>query len=158
MARKSFWVDNPVNLAVPSNSQASMSLFQGTPPINTRGTTIIRTIVDLNFASETVAGAFGVNAMDLAFGMASQEAFNASVFPDPSADERPVSGWLFRTRCVVSQNGVGTAILHPCQRDLKGGRKVYDGEYFLIAENSALIGTTAAYRAVGMIRVLLLLP
>jgi len=158
MARKAFWIDNNIDLGVVSSAQLSTSLFAGTPPINVRQTTVVRMVLDLSIFSSTVAGAFGVNYFDVGIGVASQEAFFAGVFPDPNEDERPVSGWLYRCRYVVWQNGVGTQIVREIHRDIRSGRKVYDGELFLVANNTPRVGTTASYILGGCIRVLLLLP
>jgi len=152
MARKTFWVDNPVDLGIVSAAQQSQSLFTGTPPINTRQTTVVRIIIDLKIFSTTVAGAHGVNFINLGIGMASQEAFNAGIFPDPESDE------LYKTRCVAFQNGVGTNPLITCYKDIRSGRKVYDGELFLVATNTNRMGTTASYVLGGEIRVLVMLP
>jgi len=158
--RQTFWVDNLIDIGVTSGGSNFASLMAGTPPINTRGTTIVRIVFDLKIFSQTIAGAHGVNAIDLGFGMASQEAFGVGLtaLPNPNADERPVGGWMYRTRCIAYQNGVGTNPLIECKDDLHSGRKITDGEPFLIAENTALLGTSAAYEIAGIVRLLLLLP
>ena len=158
MARSTFWIDNLIGLTVSSGSQNSVSLMTGTPPIDARRATITRIVVDLGIFSTTVAGAFGVNLIDFGFGVTSQEAFNAGIFADPNADERSTRGWMYRNRCVVWQNGVGTQIVTGCHADLRTGRKLYDGEPFLVANNLAIVGTTASYQIAGIVRMLLILP
>jgi len=158
MARQTFWIDNVVENTLATGTTIALSLFTGTPPINVRGSTIIRIIFDLNLYSSTVAGAHGVQIQDVAFGMASQEAFNAGVLPDPDSDERPVGGWMYRTRCVAFQNGVGTNPITKCAGDLRSGRKISDGEAFMVLANRASMGTTFAIITSGIIRLLLLLP
>ena len=156
--RQGFWIDNLLNTSVAAAGDGNDSLFTGTPPINTRGVTITRIVLDLALMSITTAGAFGVQAIDIGIGMTSQEAFNAGVFPDPRSDERPVGGWMFRTRCVVAQNGVGTNILYECHRDIRSGRKVSDGEAFIVFNSANILGTTFTVQVVGVVRCLVLLP
>ena len=158
MARETFWVDNPISFGMTSGGRITVSLFTGTPPINTRRATIVRFILRLSAYSESVAGAWGINLIDLGIGVVSQEAFNAGAIPDPDADERPARGWMWKDRLVATQNGVGTPIVVSTWADLHSGRKIYDGELFLIGVNTASLGTTASYRVSGIVRVLLLLP
>ena len=158
MARKTFWIDKRINQSIGAGGQTSESLFEGTPPINTRQTTVVRQIIDLYMQSATVAGAWGSQIIDIGIGVISQEAATAQVFPDPNADERPVSGWLFRTQCMVAQNGVGAQILYECHRDIRTGRKVYDGELTIIINSLAGPGTAFTTQVRGMVRTLLLLP
>ena len=158
MARSTFWIDNLINLGIVSGGLNSVSLMAGTPPIDARRATIVRIVIDLGIFSETVAGAFGVNLIDIGMGVTSQEAFAVNVFADPNADERPTRGWMYHTRRVVYQNGVGTPIVQSWKEDLRTGRKLYDGEPFLTAHNTAQLGTTASYRISGIVRLLMLLP
>jgi len=158
MARRAIWIDNRISLGVTSGGQQNQSLLQGTPPIDMRGTTVVRSVLDLYLSSTTTAGAWGVSLLDIAIGLTSQEAFNAGVLPDPNADERPVRGWMFRTQCAVAQNGVGAQILYECHRDLRTGRKVDDGEVFMVVDNTALRGATFSVDVTGMVRLLVLLP
>ena len=159
MARRTTWIDNLSSFVVaPGGGQQSQSLLQGVAPEDTRGTTVVRVLYDLQLHSTSVAGAWGVQALDLAFGVTSQEAFAAGVFPDPNADERPVGGWMFRTRCVIAQNGAGAPILTSCKGDLRSGRKLDAGEVYVVANNSDLDGTAFTVRVTGIIRLLLMLP
>jgi len=161
MPRQTEWVDSLVTLDVATGaSSAGLDLMAGAPTVanRVRGGTIVRMIYDLNLLSTTTAGAFGVAAIDLAWGIASQEAFAAGALPDPNADERPVRGWLYRTRCVVTQNGIGTQIATPCRGDLRAARKLEDGIMFLTMFSTPNGGTTFNTRLLGIIRTLFLLP
>jgi len=158
MPRETFWIDNLINIGMASGGQNNQSLMTGTPPINARRATIVRIVYELHLFSESIAGACGVNLVDIGMGVASQEAFNAGVLADPNADERPTRGWMYRTRQVVWQNGVGTQIVQGWSGDLHSGRKLYDGEPYIIGVNTAQLGTTASYRLSGIVRLLLLLP
>jgi len=161
MPRQTMWVDTLVNESIATSAQGVITLL-GTavaPEFLQRGNTIVRTIFDLRLYSATVAGAWGVTAVDLAFGIASQESFAVSVVSDPNvAAERPIGGWMYRTRCMVSQNGTGTAILHACTGDLRNMRKLDTGQYFLVANVGALNGATFTVKITGIVRVLLKLP
>ena len=159
MARSAFWIDNPISIGMTSGGQNFTSLMTGTPPIDARRATVVRMIIELGIHSESVAGAWGVNLVDLAIGVASQEAFGtAGALSDPNTDERPTRGWMWKTRVVAWQNGAGSAIVQYVSKDIHSGRKLYDGEPFLIGVNTASAGTTASYRCSGIVRLLLLLP
>ena len=158
MPRRTVWVDNLLNIGAGTGAENRVSLLTGMAPADTRGTTIVRMVYDFNLMSQTTAGAWGIQLVDIGVGIASQEAFTAAVLPDPNADERPVRGWMFRTRCVVSQNGVGTRILFPCIGDLRSSRKLDDGELYFTFHNAALFGSSFTVQIVGIWRVLLMLP
>ena len=66
------------------------------------GMTVVRTIVDLVGLPSTVAGAVGVMSISCGILIVDQEAFAASVFPDPdTVGERPVGGWMWRHRLFI---------------------------------------------------------
>ena len=136
MARSSFWVDNLIGISPPTGGQAFVSLMAGTPPVDARRATIIRIVFDLGIYTNTVTGPWGINLIDIGFGVTSQEAFNAGVISDPNADERPTRGWMYRTRCLGFQNGIGNNMITRCEGDLRSGRKLYDGEPFMVANNT----------------------
>ena len=154
MPRPTDWVDTLVNLEVSSANQAVTSLMTGLAPVNTRGQTIIRTIIMLQMFSNTVAGAFGVNRIDLGIGITSQEAFAAGIVPDPgTVGDKPPRGWMWRAETLVSQNGAQAGdVITRLEADLRGARKVENGEVFLVVENNPLLGTTAQYNVRGLVR------
>jgi len=115
-------------------------------------------IYDLQLMSTTVAGAWGTQALDLGVGLASVEAFDGGVLPDPNASEFPVGGWMYRTRCVATQNGIGAYVTTPCRGDLRSGRKLDTGIVFMTAFNTPMDGTPFSVRVTGIWRSLLLLP
>ncbi len=158
-SRRTIWVDTFVALNIANSAQGFQSLRTGTGSAEIREATIVRTIYQLNLWSATVAGAFGVQEVFLGWGVATQEAFAAGVLSDPNtAGDRPVRGWMFRTTCHVSQNGVGTPIVHPCMGDSKSMRKIDSGEPFIIANNESVTGTSFNVNIRGIIRQLYLLP
>jgi len=120
-----------------------------------RQSTIIRIILSIALNSTTVAGAWGTQRVDLAIGMASQEAFTAETLPDPViSTDKPSRGWMYRTSKMVSQNVSGGQILFPIEVDLRAARKIEQGILYMIWDNSAVEGTSFTVRLSGLIRVL----
>ncbi len=157
--RATDWIDTLVVMSASSGAQDFLSLMTGVAPVNVRRQTLVRTIIDLELFSTTVAGAWGTQRIDLGVGIASQEAFAAGVLADPDvAGDQPSRGWIFRTRRMVSQNGIGGQILHHVHVDIKAGRKLDDGEAYIIMNSTADLGTAFTTRAVGIVRQLWLLP
>ena len=133
----------------------NISLITGLNPNDLRGCTVIRTLISLDLCSQTVAGAWGVQRCDMAIGIASQEAFAAGVLPDPVTNtDKPPRGWMWRSSRSVAQNGVGSPVLSSLQADIRGARKVENGEVFLIIDNSNVFGTAFNVQALGLVRLL----
>jgi len=160
MARRaSDWIDTLVNINTASGAQSLLSLMTGVAPVNVRRQTLVRTLLTLGIFSTTVAGAWGVQAVDIGIGITSQEAFAAGVVADPNtANDQPSRGWVYRTRRVPSQNGDATGIVTELHADIRASRKLDDGECFLVINNGTLIGTAFAVTITGIIRQLWLLP
>ena len=156
MPRATDWNDTLINLSPTSGAQGLTTLQGSFAPEDMRGVTVIRTIVSLSMFSETIAGAYGVQRLDMAIGIASQEAFAAAVLPDPSVQaDKPARGWMWRKQLCVSQNGVGTNILFSVDADIRGARKVENGEVFFVIDNTATLGTTFTVRVRGLVRLLM---
>lgn len=159
MPRQTDWIDTVVNLSAASGAQASVSLITGAAPINMRGVTLIRTIISIGLTSASIAGAYGVQVCDMAIGIASQEVFAAGVFPDPvTSTDKPPRGWVWRTRRVVTQNGIGSVVTHDIMADIRGARKIENGELYLLYNNSPVAGTPFSVDASMLVRVLMKLP
>jgi len=91
----------------------------------------------------------------MAIGIASQEAFAAGVLSDPgSGAEEPPRGWIWRASYVASQNGIGTPVVTPVFADIHGARKIENGEVYIIAENTAQVGTSSTMNFSGLVRLL----
>jgi len=157
MARATDWIDTILNLApAAGGGAASLSLDGVLTAADLRGATVIRTIVRLNVSSTSVAGAWGVQRVDMAIGIASREAFTATVFPDPgTGTERPPRGWIWRDDITVGQNGIGTPIVTRVVADLRASRKIENGRIFIIADNNDMDGTAFAVRLTGLVRLLI---
>ncbi len=155
MARPTDWIDTLVSLNPTTGGQDFQSLMTGVAPVNMRGMTVIRTIISLGMISTTTAGAWGAQRMDVAIGIASQEAFAAGVLSDPqTGTDKPPRGWVWRTSKVVTQNGVGSVVVHDLMADIRGARKVENGELYIIANNLALEGTAFNVDVHGLVRTL----
>jgi len=157
--RATDWVDTRLGLTIPVSGQFLSSLLSGLTQEELRGATIVRTILTLGVCSETVAGAWGNMVIDLAIGIVSREAFAAGVVPDPVVDrDTPARGWMWRTQRVISQNGVGGQVVFDVTADIRGARKVENGNVFIVANSSVLDGTTFVMTVRGMVRLLMKLP
>ena len=154
--RPTDWMDVLLALNPVDGGQAVVGLSSALVPADSARATIIRTIISLGVFSDSVAGAWGVQAVDLAIGIASQEAFAASIFPDPNiGTDKPARGWLWRTRVFPFQNGVGTPVVLPVVADIRGARKIENGEVYLIAINANVEGTAFPVHINGLVRTLI---
>ena len=159
MARKTVWVDDLLSMDVAAAAQGVVSLLTGVSPEEMAGRTITRIIAEIGLYSVTVAGAYGVQLVRLAIGAGEAEAVAAGILPDPSAPaDFPRGGWLWRTSCAVSQNGVGREMVHRCIFDIKSQRKMGGSKLYLVVDNSDNLGTSFTIRANFIVRTLMRLP
>jgi len=155
MPRRTDWIDTRVDETSVSGSQSITSLLPGITPADARGMTLIRMIVKFGLYSNTTAGSWGVQRVDMGIGVASQEAFSASALPDPAtASDKPARGWIYRTQQLVSQNGVNHNIFVDVAADIRSARKIENGELYLIWDNSPETGTTFTVNVHGLVRCL----
>ena len=158
-ARRTRWTDALISFTVATGLQGQQTLFPGIGPDDLRDGTIVRTIGLLDIYSLTIGGAQGVQGVDMALGVISQEAIGASVFPDPnSAADYPVRGWLYRHRCLVNQSNAEGAPVTRCVWDVRSQRKLDTGSYYMIANNTAQNGTSFTVHLFGLVRTLVLMP
>ena len=86
--------------------------MQNAAVVDTRGWTVTRMLGELVCLSASVAGAWGAGKVDIGIGVISREGVTGGVYPDPNAEaDEPTRGWLWRTRLVVAQNGIGTPVI-----------------------------------------------
>jgi len=157
--RATDWIDTLVDRGVATGAQDFFSLMTGVAPVNVRRQTLVRTLISLDLYSETVAGAWGVQIIDVGIGITSQESFAAGVLPDPvTANDQPSRGWIYRTRIAVAQNGIGGRVIYPIRADIRASRKLDDGECFIVFDSTADQGTALPVHMTGIIRQLWLLP
>jgi len=159
MPRSTDWIDTVLVLDPNSGSSSNISLITGLAPVNLRGATLIRTIIRLDFCSSSIAGAYGVQLVQLGIGIASQEAFAAGVLPDPRiSTDSPARGWIWRSAIAPAQNSVGSPVMYRLDADIRGARKIENGEVFIIADNDPLVGTAFNVLVRGLVRLLIKLP
>ena len=159
MARRVKWEDTLLDEVISSGAGSNPTLMGSTTPNESEGETIIRCIGELSLFSASIAGAYGVQGLDIGVGVASQEAFAAQSLSDPNtASEEPRGGWLFRTRCTVAQNGTGTPVIYVCKFDMRSARKIDGDELFVAFRSANVLGTSFVLRVHGIVRCLFKLP
>ena len=153
------WEDTFVNDDTAVGSQSIVKLMPLLSSDEIRGHTITRMIAEISLYSTSIAGAYGAVLADLAIGVGSEESVNAGIIPDPDvADDEPMTGWLWRTRCVVAQNGTGMDPVKRCLFDVRSQRKMDGARAYLAINVTANLGTSFTVRMDGIVRTLLRLP
>ena len=159
MARKAQWTDTLISSTVASGAQGIITLMGGMSQIDSRGLTVARTIVRLSFLPP-VAVSDAIQGLHFGIGVVGQDAFAASAVPDADVDgDRPPRGWIIRDSVAVpGAASMTNAAPVRVELDIRGMRKVDDGELVLIMDSVAISGTPFIVRAFGIIRVVFLLP
>ncbi len=160
MARKAQWVDTLVGALTADGGQTITSLLGGMGTVDSRGLTLARTIVSFSVHGPAAVASDAFQIASLGIGVVSQEGFAANVVPDPNlASDRPPRGWVWRDRLSVpgaaSQSSTG---VQRVKADVRGMRKVDDGELVLITNNDNLDGVPFSLHIRGIIRCVFLLP
>ena len=159
MARKATWIDTIVSFTVANGAQQLVSLMGGMTPVDSRGFTLTRTIIEVSFAPPT-AVSDGYQVASYGVGLVSQEAFVAGVVPDPDqAADRPARGWVYRGSMLVA--GAANMTSHVparLEKDIRSQRRVDDGEMIFIMNNGSADGTTFTMTVQGLVRTAYLLP
>ena len=160
MVRQVRWYDNVLNMNTAAGTQDTEGLVGGITLDQGRRGTVTRIVYDLSFASNTVAGAYGLQQLGIGMGIASQEAFAANALPEPESEtEFPVTGWLYRNIIMVGQNGSGVYPVVRLSGEIRAQRKLDIGDLFLIITNQPVVfGTSFSVLTRGIIRVLVRLP
>jgi len=131
-----------------------------TSSLDTRGMTLIRTILGFSVFPHVPGAVNGIQAVDVGIQVVSEEGFNAAVVPDPSdSTETPRLGWIFRGRYMV----VDSVDSHdgPYQRydfDIHSMRKIDQGKLHIAIDNTSSQGTTFTVRLAGLVRCLIKMP
>ena len=159
MARRTSWQDRIISTTVVSGGVLNNDMLIDISRDEGRGATIGRLIADITIFSTTVAGAWGLQIVDIGFGMIERDALAASAVPDPNvSSDQPSRGWMFRTRCVAFQNGVGTVIGVKCMFDIRSQRRIDASTLGMLVVNTAGLGTNFTIGMEGIVRVLVILP
>jgi len=153
--RRTAWQDRLVNASITSGGNLENDVMSDLSKDENRGSTIVRVIGDLTMYSATTAGAWGAQNLDIGLGILERDAMIAGIVPDPNnSTDSPARGWLFRTRCTVFQNGVGTPIGIKCMFDIRAQRRVNAGTLAVMYTNTNAIGASFTVLVSGIFRVL----
>ena len=159
MARKAQWIDTNVDETIGAGGQETQSLMGSFSVAEASGFTAVRTIIELTFLPPT-AVSDGYQSCEFGIGVMSQEAVVGGVFPDPDTPtDRPARGWLYRGAVAVA--GAASMSSHApvhVSKDIRGSRKVDNGELMAIFDNNVIDGTFFSITVVGLIRVVFLYP
>ena len=123
------------------------------------GLTVVRTIVSLSFVPPTAVSDGQVDIF-AGIGVVSQEGFVSSVVPDADIQgDRPPRGWLYRDmRIVIGAASMVTVVAQRMAADVRGSRKVDNGELILVLDAVNVDGTTFGVLTEGIIRCVFLYP
>jgi len=151
------WIDTHLNMSMASGAQDLVSLMTGVSSAQTRfdRMTLLRTIVGIDVAYTVHDSGEGSQNVAIGVGIASQEAFAAGTVSDPnSATDFPTRGWVWKWRGRI----FGFAADQPAimsrriDIDLRGMRKLENGEAFIVANNDPNEGTATAIEITGLLR------
>jgi len=159
MARRTKWSDRLLDDTTPSGVQSRFNLMSALDIDERQGITIVRQLITLTIMPSPTNGVVGVQRCDMGIGLVSADAFTAAVMPDPDdATDRPVGGWLWRTRLGILDDSTQVPVPGLVNVDSRAKRRMSGGELSLIVNNSGAQGTAFTIRIVGIIRTLYLLP
>ncbi len=160
--RRRAWNDVLVNRIITSGSgTAPIDLLVDAPPRDVA--TVVRLIGDFTVLPDDRNAAIdSVMQIDLGVGVASDEAFVATVVPDPNVQaEYPALGWLYVTTMVMSiNNSSGTVESYTFPTihfDVGANRKVDKGTLYLAVNNTLADGSGISVRFIGRMRSLCLI-
>ncbi len=160
MARTPYWEDTILNITVVDDGDSLQSLVGGLSEDERRGMTVARTIVSLQLSPTPTSGVVGSMCVDLAIGVANQQAFTAGSgsLPDPVINsERPPRGWLWKTRVAVIDDAVTAMPLTFVHGDFRSKRKIDAGILYLHIAPQSRTGTEFTIAVSGLIRILYLM-
>jgi len=151
------WIDTIINQAVAEGATTPLSLMTGVSSLDTRMSqmTLLRTIVGIDIAYTVHDSGEGSQVVSLGLGIASQEAFAASILADPqTATDFPARGWIWRARYRVYGFAADQAAVfnRRIDLDLRAKRKLENGESFINMANNAQEGVASAVSITGVIR------
>ena len=157
MPGKTLWIDTNFSTDVVVGTQLQQSLMGVVQSDESRlvGMTLMRTIIRMDIAYTVHDSGEGSQRLSMGIGVASQEAFNAGVLPEPFTDgDFPTRGWIWR----ATYRLFGFAADQPAiynralDIDLRSRRKLENGEAYLVADNVNLEGVSSTVRVLGGIR------
>jgi len=156
--RRTTWVDVRVNQAMGNASQTIASLTGPFGSDDTHEWTITRVIGRLHAVTADATAAFTIQRVAVGIGVVSQEAFSASVVPDPEFDtDFPVEGWLVKMHLHPMWEAEVGGIPEVVDFDIHAQRRIRGNEPVIIIENNLARGTSTEVEVNGLIRVLYLM-
>ena len=160
--RRTVWSDTFISFNLTNNAQELVGLLLGFAQENVQGLTLTRVLLHLDLGTDVAPAAFGIQAMAMAIGVVSSEAFGASVVPEADvADDAPSLPWVWRDRLTVWSQTDVTAVnqIASVRADLRAQRKLTEtSQLFFVADSTLIGGTTFTLRCSGLIRCLFLMP
>jgi len=152
----SIWIDTLLDHDIVSGGQVVTDLtVGGTPDIDQRNMTLVRTLVCMDIVPATVNVSSGHQVVDYAIGAGSKEAVSVGIVPDPeTATDRPPRGWVYRCRRIlVTETLQEKEFIHD-EKDLRSKRKLDNGQLYMVMTNTAKEGSAFNISVVGIIRML----
>ncbi len=152
------WADTSVDMTMASGGgKDRQSLTTELTAAEARYTqmTLLRTIIGLDIAYAVHDSGEGSQGVSLGIGVVTQEAFAATVLPDPeTSTDFPIRGWIWRYKTRI----FGFAADQPAvysrrvDLDLRSQRKLENGEVFINGHNGDFEGTASTVRVWGLVR------
>ncbi len=159
MARRSgFWIDTRVELTVAVGTMQILSLMTNvTASQSRRGWTCVRTLIGYDIAYTVHDAGEGSMNWFAGIGVASQEAFavGQTAIANPSVEtDHPTRGWMYRAAGRVFGFAADQPAVysHRVDMDIRGKRKLDNGEMFLAVETGLNEGATTTISVDGFIR------
>jgi len=157
--RRRMWTDSFID-ETGTVSQTDEQLLIATPDLDDigKGATLVRMVIGLsvhNSNAET-ADLGSLTEVVMGIGLVSPEVLVGSINVGLQ-DEDPMSGWLWRTRRVVTARTDQHNVLY-IEADIRAQRKLMYGEPRLFITYTSQLGTAFGLTVIGLIRSLYLLP
>jgi len=155
------WFDNVLTTVLGIGTISNTDLLADSDPIQTRinQMTLLRTIIGLDLGRTVHDSGEGSERVSLGIGVISQEAFAATVTPDPNVQgDFPPRGWVWRSVYRTYGFAADQPAVHSVRidLDLRSMRKLENGVMCLTMLAETLEGSSSTVTALGIIRQLYL--
>lgn len=154
--RQTVWTDLKVDSEIVNLGEARLRLT-GSHVANERNNwTLIRLILCLDMFVLAPGGVTGIQSLAIGAGVASEEAFLASIVPNPSiSTEFPPRGWIYKCQRAIQDNIDFAAPnqVHIAE-DIRTMRRVDNGAAYLVLESDPVSGTAFTIAIQGTVRAL----
>ena len=151
------WIDTMIGLQPANADEAVVSLMTGVSSTQTRfdRMTLLWTIVGFDIAAAVYDSGEGSQTVTCGIGIASQEALAGNALADPEVStDFPTRGWIWRARYRIFSFAADQPAVFSrrVDLDLRGKRKLENGEAYFIVSNEPREGVTTVMDVRGMIR------